>query len=280
MTSLISHLQNEIQNMKSDLSSPFRKRAIQKVISQLRLQKKIDAQTIQKMELTKHMKDKLIRLLKEPLRVQVDPRSKLMEVLGIGQMLATKLVNAGVKSRADLMKPKFFAMLPIEAQIMIKYNPCRRIPNEVIRRLEALLLAPHFDVTLTGSYRRGKPFIRDIDLMVAEPLSKYKKYIAFLLKKFKAQIYSNGDDRTSCVILFENFVLKVDVFRAQHKYAMLLYSTGSKEFNIRMRRRAKKMGMLLNQDGLWYRGKRIPIKSEKEFFSKLGWDYIEPKHRN
>ena len=80
----------------------------------------------------------------------------------------------------------------------------------------------------------------------------------------------------------KNTNYKVDIFRTEKKYknAMLLYATGSKVFNIKMRTIAKKKGYTLNQKGLYKNGKLIPIKSEKGFFKKLDMDYLEPEERN
>ena len=65
---------------------------------------------------------------------------------------------------------------------------------------------------------------------------------------------------------------------------MLLYSTGSQSFNIRMRSIAKKKGFLLNQNGLYER-KTMKLLSgkasgEKFFFNKLDMEYINPIDRN
>jgi DNA polymerase/3'-5' exonuclease PolX len=79
---------------------------------------------------------------------------------------------------------------------------------------------------------------------------------------------------------------KIDAFLTPKKYApaMLLYATGSKAFNIYMRTKAKAAGYLLNQTGLYTRkngkaDKLVPIKSEKDFFAKLGMHYIDAAKR-
>ena len=62
-------------------------------------------------------------------------------------------------------------------------------------------------------------------------------------------------------------------------YTALVYFTGSKEFNINMRQKAKKMGYILNRYGLYKNNKKIPINSEKELFEKLKIKFILPKDR-
>jgi DNA polymerase/3'-5' exonuclease PolX len=65
---------------------------------------------------------------------------------------------------------------------------------------------------------------------------------------------------------------------------MLLYATGSKQFNIRMRGIAKRMGYVLNQYGLYKlpinpNSTPLPVNSEKDFFKILEIPYIPPPNR-
>jgi DNA polymerase (family 10) len=60
---------------------------------------------------------------------------------------------------------------------------------------------------------------------------------------------------------------------------MLLYFTGSKDNNVRMRAAAKARGLLLNQHGLWNGKRRIPLASERDAYHKLGLQYLEPRKR-
>jgi DNA polymerase (family 10) len=57
------------------------------------------------------------------------------------------------------------------------------------------------------------------------------------------------------------------------------YFTGSKEHNTEMRGRAKKMGMKLNEYGLFKGDKLIPCKDEAGIFHKLGLEFIPPELR-
>ena len=77
-------------------------------------------------------------------------------------------------------------------------------------------------------------------------------------------------------------IYKIDVFRTsiEDQIPMLLYSTGSKEFNIVMRGKAKKLGYLLNQKGLFKKGEKVDnLTSEKDYFDILGMAYQEPRER-
>ena len=70
---------------------------------------------------------------------------------------------------------------------------------------------------------------------------------------------------------------------------MLLYSIGSKKFNIKMRTLAKRKGYLLNQYGIFkYKADQknisqsdepIHVKSERDFFKILDIPYVLPINR-
>jgi len=60
----------------------------------------------------------------------------------------------------------------------------------------------------------------------------------------------------------------------------LLYLTGSKDNNVEMRAKAKSLGLLLNQNGLFMKNKkRISVKSEEDVYKKLGMVYRHPHNR-
>jgi DNA polymerase/3'-5' exonuclease PolX len=67
-------------------------------------------------------------------------------------------------------------------------------------------------------------------------------------------------------------------------YAALMYFTGSKHFNIAVRRRALEMGYSLNEYGLHEADDEsktpIPVESEKKIFDLLGIDYVAPTDRD
>ena len=63
-------------------------------------------------------------------------------------------------------------------------------------------------------------------------------------------------------------------------YSAILYFTGSKEHNIKMREKAKHMGHTLNEWGLIKANKsRFKITSEKDLFDIVNIDYLEPEDR-
>jgi DNA polymerase (family 10) len=61
--------------------------------------------------------------------------------------------------------------------------------------------------------------------------------------------------------------------------AALLYFTGAKNFNIKLRQLAIKKGLKINEYGVFKKDKFVGGKTEEEIFKILGMSYIEPELR-
>ena len=144
---------------------------------------------------------------------------------------------------------------------------------------------------IAGSYRRGKPISKDIDLIVKHKPFTYESSTQLINKinqndKFKIiHTYMQGPYKMGVILQdcksLTNY--KMDIFAATDNYIfMLLFATGSGEFNIKMRAIAKHKNMLLNQHGLFSvsSNNRIKVKNEKELFKILNIDYVGPQDRN
>jgi DNA polymerase/3'-5' exonuclease PolX len=222
---------------------------------------------------------------------------ELTNFMGIGEERAKQLIAEGLTKINQLHMKKWLVKLPEETQLFMKLKPLDKIPHDDIQTLEPYinkLQTDEMKLQLVGSYRRGKPFSRDIDVMlISDDTNAIEKFLENLKTSLnnKAYPYSKGKDKLSVVldvsdILGKNNTLyKLDAFRVlpEDQLPMLLYSTGSKQFNISMRGRAKKKGLLLNQNGLFKKNNgqlvKIPIDSEQGYFEALDMEYKEPKDR-
>ncbi len=141
-------------------------------------------------------------------------------------------------------------------------------------------IAKHRDVQrhlLAGSLRRFKETIKDIDILVSAKKSER------IMEHFTAlhnvdSVVAKGKTKSSIVLDSGiNADLRV-VADEQFPYASH-YFTGNKEHNTQMRGRAKRMGMKLNEYGLFEGDTLIPCKDEEAIFKKLGLVYIPPELR-
>ncbi len=148
----------------------------------------------------------------------------------------------------------------------------------VARDLLAKLGAFHVERSAwCGSVRRGKPIVRDVDLLVS---SKKPRAVidAFAKSAGAAEILGQGD--TKCSIRLESG-LQVDLrVVADDEFApALLYFTGSKEHNVLLRGRAVKLGLSLNEYALTKGKKRLATPTEESIYRHLGLNYIPPELR-
>lgn len=124
---------------------------------------------------------------------------------------------------------------------------------------------------LAGSARRKKQEdLHDLDVIyVGEEVPNIPGCAA----------YVKGKDITRVFILGE----QVDIYRTDPENfgAMLLFLTGPQQYNIIMRAKAKRKGMLLNQKGLYTRDTRewIASDTEEDIYDALGLQYKEPELR-
>ncbi len=295
-------LHEEIDKIKksSDAAKPFKVNAYLQVIKKIeeahRPTEVMTNAKIQRLDITRHMRDNLATLSKKTLTDAMKKRraahkllTDLDKFLGIGPSKARKLIDLGLTSIRQLRLRKWFDMLGADTQLMLIHRPLRRVPYECVKQLKPKLTGFRgAEVLLVGSFRRKKEFMRDIDVMVvSDKLNVLDLYIGYLFKKFnkKVYVYSHGNDKMSLIIQpsTSEHKYKVDVFRTSvaDRHAMLLYSTGSKAFNIRMRRRAKAKGLLLNQRGLFKDGEQIntPSDTEQRLFAMVDMSYVVPEKR-
>jgi len=203
-----------------------------------------------------------------------------------------KIVASSISKKAWVSE-KYNDMLTDQTKIFLKLKPLKKIPHSFIKNLvEPMILrldkTNNVEIVIVGSYRRKTNYSSDVDAMVISDNKNALSAIVSSLKfrkDTKVYPYIVGSDKISLILKIRGKTIKLDFFRTpkKEKWAMLLYSTGSKHTNIKMRNKAKQMGMLLNQKGLYKNGKLLSIpsktKSEKFFFKKLNMPYVTPQKR-
>jgi DNA polymerase (family 10) len=128
-----------------------------------------------------------------------------------------------------------------------------------------------------GSLRRRKETVHDVDIVVATDDAPAVMQ-AFARGPWAARLLGSGETKTSIV---DHQGLQMDlraVTPAQYPYA-LHHFTGSKEHNIAMRGRAQRMGIKMNEYGLFRGETLIPCRDEAEIFAAVGLAYVPPEMR-
>lgn len=253
---------------------------------------------INSLDITNHMKNKLLDFSKSKiskhLQERIDKQIKinklkknLNDILGLGDKKINELIAAGLTSVKQLKLKKWFSTLNIDTQMTLTHNIVRLIQWEDIHKFEYKLTMGEKTI-LVGSYRRKKPTIRDIDILFCGNSTDVENYIQYLKNTFynNIWIYAQGSDKISFIIqpnAKSSVKYKADIFitTPDNYYSTLLYATGSQNHNIKMRTKAKKLNLLLNQNGIFKNGKKInkPDDDEHKLFALLDMPYVEPEKR-
>jgi DNA polymerase (family 10) len=132
-------------------------------------------------------------------------------------------------------------------------------------------------VTLAGSFRRMRETVGDLDILVTatEPDAVMQYFTTY---DEVAEVLSAGSTRASVVL---KCGLQVDLrVVAETSYgAALHYFTGSKAHNIAIRRMAQKLGLKVNEYGVFRGERRIAGETEESVYRAVGLPYIEPELR-
>src|SRR3989338_735287 len=136
-------------------------------------------------------------------------------------------------------------------------------------------------LAVCGSLRRMKEKIRDIDILVSSP--NPQKIMEALAKLPQIKDSTAQGETKASVITQEGTQVDIRVVKEKNYGAALVYFTGSKNFNIRIRQRAMKYGLKVNEYGVFRinngKEKYISGTTEESVFKSLGLSYIEPELR-
>lgn len=234
---------------------------------------------------------------------------QLQTIHGIGPAgaadLAQRMVADGHRGRLTiqqvraLLRRHYVAELPAGTQADLQYGFARAIPRAALDVVAAAVAATGTRALICGSYRRGLPTSNDIDLVVRrEDWEALRAGINAANGPRIADLFSEGPARLETVVTLIHarvpYAIKMDVFltTAAAWAATILYATGSKETNLRMRQRAKARGMLLNHLGLFqvlpprpgdktirHQARPIPAREETDIFAALELEYKPPEQR-
>ena len=164
-----------------------------------------------------------------------------------------------------------------------------RIPRKEILKFEKKVknILKNFknsniNAEIVGSFRRGKPDSGDIDVIFS---SDNQNDFDRLISEFNIEYFlTKGKKKVMCFYKINDVMRRIDFLYtpiSEYPFA-LLYFTGSKLLNIKMRKIAKNDKELsLNEKGFFKGTKMIDdnFNSEEDIFDYLGMKYLKPLDR-
>lgn len=230
-----------------------------------------------------------------------NPLLWLTDIHGIGPKKASELIQKGIRNIEQLKERKEELLNNVQ-KLGLKYydDVSKPIPRDDIDMFKKMFDEEFKKVAekdskyeIVGSYRRGKKVSGDIDVIITSENSEvFKKFVDSLKeKKIIVEILSYGNTKALVIgKLQENSTARrIDfMYTPPDEYPFaILYFTGSKAFNTVMRGHALKMGISLNEHGMYEKeqgkekGKKLDKKftTEKEIFDDLQLKFKEPEMR-
>lgn len=182
------------------------------------------------------------------------------------------LSNFGEKSEQKILKGLSFLHKSAGRQLLGYVLPEAKNLEQAIRTLPEVKGA-----FLTGSIRRRKETIGDIDLVVVSQKPE-KVMKSFTNIPMVAHVIGTGPSKTS-IKLTNGMNIDLRVVPEESLGAALVYFTGSKDHCIALREIAIKKELKLNEYGLYKGNRSIAGKTEQEIYHALGLEFIEPEMR-
>jgi len=150
--------------------------------------------------------------------------------------------------------------------------------NAVISELTTKASSLIEKISPAGSLRRGKETIGDIDIL-ATSSNPDSLMDAFSNLSFVEEVLVKGETKTS-ILTDQGFQMDLRVVSSESFGAALQYFTGSKSHNIKLRERAIRRGLKINEYGVFNQeGEKIAGEKEEEVYSILNLHFIPPELR-
>lgn len=227
---------------------------------------------------------KTVRLLWQD--AGIDSLAALKSALDAGTLQG--LPRLGAKTLANLRESLAFME---QAGARIRLGDAMNLAEAIVQHLGSL---PGVEkVAYAGSLRRGRETIGDLDLLVgtsdAAPIATaFASMDGSGTVPKVTKVLASGETKVS-VRLGDRVQADLRLVPTEVFGAALLYFTGSKEHNVRLRERAIAQGLRLNEYGLFKDdgepapqdrgGKPIASRLEEEIYAALGLPWIPPELR-
>ena len=182
----------------------------------------------------------------------------------------------GIRKKTEDNILKGIAMLKRgrERMPLGRARPLAEAIVEELRRLSAIK-----KIEIAGSLRRWKDTVKDIDILVTST-DPMKVMNTFVKLPNVEEVLLKGPTKSS-VMLKEGIQVDLRVVEEDCFGAALQYFTGSKAHNIKIREMAMKLGLKINEYGVFREkdNKKIAGATEEEVYKAIGLPFILPEIR-
>jgi len=208
-------------------------------------------------------------------KLKIDSIAKLEKAAKKGEL--AKLEGIREKTQENILKSVEFLK---KGAKRTPYYEAFEIAQSFIKKLKTLKEVEKIEAA--GSLRRKKETVRDIDILVVskKPQAVMDK---FTRPPLAARVLAKGESKSSVIAAGRNVQVDLRVVEEGSFGSALLYFTGSKEFNVKLRQLAVKKGYKINEYGVFSvkakKEKPLASKTEEDIFSLMGMAYVPPELR-
>jgi DNA polymerase (family 10) len=204
---------------------------------------------------------------------------KLEGIKGLGEK-KIESIKQGIDLRAQaLVRVGIGEALPVAMQLVDELAQDPRVKK----------------IDIAGSLRRRRETIADIDIVCGVANEADAPIVSEKFSKFPEVDRILGQGPTKCSIVTQRGIqVDLRIVPTENFGASLLYFTGSKDHNVKIRGLAQDAGMTLNEWGLYTvsqyekskketgkapRLKPVASRTEAEIYRKLGMEFVPPEMR-
>jgi DNA polymerase (family X) len=208
-------------------------------------------------------------------KLKINSREEVIKALEEGRV--SRLKGFG-KKKVDNMLRSLKLHKTVEERMLL-WNALEA-GNKVLDEFKKMKEVQHAE--LAGSLRRRKETIGDIDILVSCDENDRKKINdRFVALPIIRQVLAKGSTKASVILRDINRQVDIRMINPDEWGSALLYFTGSKEHNVRLRTIARDKGYKISEYGLFdaKTGKRIASEHEEDIYRQLGFQWVPPEMR-